>query len=178
METTAAQNSYVRQGTHTATVLANIEKYLSWCNNDSITVTIRPAPSMLTIGYYVDLLQYALQKGLIVKSNLCIEPEFMRIENLPSNVKSQYINRLQEFLHTLEHYNRQDFNASDPWQYRQVIREQTEMAIQLLHNPQPNNVKDNWHRLVEHCRKWDKIYNLDARKTYPELIEIWDAYGY
>lgn len=178
IETTAPHNSYVRQGTDTQLVLNNIERYLQLCNNDSITVAIRPAPSLLTIGHFVDLLEYALQKGLIVKSILCREPMFMRIENLPLVVKQQYIDRLNKFLDRIQHSSQQDFNASDPWQYQQVIREQAQMALSVLHKPQPTDVELQWQNLVEHCKKWDQVYKLNARTYYPELVEIWDRYDY
>jgi hypothetical protein len=32
--------------------------------------------------------------------------------------------------------------------------------------------------LVEHCKKWDGVYNYNARQLYPELKEIWDQYDY
>jgi sulfatase maturation enzyme AslB (radical SAM superfamily) len=37
VETVDEHNAYVRQGTDTATVLANIERYQSFCNASSIT---------------------------------------------------------------------------------------------------------------------------------------------
>jgi sulfatase maturation enzyme AslB (radical SAM superfamily) len=70
-------NSYQRQGTDTAQVLKNIEQYQSFCNGSSITCTIRPAVSLLTIGYLPDLLQYCLDKQLVIKSLIVTDPEFL-----------------------------------------------------------------------------------------------------
>ena len=90
IETMDAHNAYQRQGTDTALVLENIDQYLTHCNGTSITVALRPAPSALTIGYYTQVLQYALDKNLIVKSNLCYDPRFLSAEILPVSVKQQY----------------------------------------------------------------------------------------
>ena len=70
IETVDQHNDYIRQGTDTQQVLQNIDRYLLYANNTSITVALRPAPSALSVGYYNGLLTYALEKQLIVKSNL------------------------------------------------------------------------------------------------------------
>ena len=87
IETMDVHNSYQRQGTDTELVLHNIDLYQTWCNGSSITVSLRPAPSVLTIGYYTELLQYALDKNFIVKSSLCVNPEFLYVGILPADVR-------------------------------------------------------------------------------------------
>ena len=32
--------------------------------------------------------------------------------------------------------------------------------------------------LIQHCRRWDDVYKLDARALYPEFKELFDRYGY
>lgn len=178
IETTTQHNDYVRQGTDTSQVLKNIQDYMSFSNNNSITVTLRTAPSLLTIGYYVELLTYAMSNGLIIKSNLCNNPKFLRIENLPEPVKFQYRKKFQEFLLQFDNRNKHDYNTSDPWKYKDILREQAEMCLSLLERPQPAEVNQQLENLVNHCRRWDKIYGLDATQLYPELEEVWKAYDY
>jgi organic radical activating enzyme len=178
METVTTHNSYIRQGTDTSLVLANIDRYLSYANNSSITVTIRTAPSLLSVGRYVSILNYALEHKLIIKSNLCIEPNFLRIENLPHAIKQQYLHNLKEFLSKFDNQIQQDYNASDPNQYQAVIREQAQMCVNLLETPQPDNHNEMLQKLVDHCRRWDQIYHLDAKVLFPELEEIFNRYGY
>ena len=88
-------NAYVRQGTNTAQVLKNIEQYQSFCNGSSITCTIRPTVSSLTIGYLPDLLQYCLDKQLVIKSLMVTDPEFLSPKILPQSVKDQYLEKYQ-----------------------------------------------------------------------------------
>ena len=58
IETVDARNAYQRQGTDTAQVLANLDKYSAWCNGSNITLTVRPAISLLTVGSFPGLLRY------------------------------------------------------------------------------------------------------------------------
>ena len=178
IETLDLRNDYIRQGNNTRLVLENISKYLSYCNNDSITVTLRPTPSLLSIGYYIGVLEYALEKKLIIKSSFIVKPDFMQIKNLPTTVKNLYKKKYLDFLTQFETSNKTDYNASDPHQYKTVIKEQAEMCLAMLSDIQPDNVDDNLTMLVNHCRRWDKVYNLNAWDLYPELNEIWDKYGY
>jgi organic radical activating enzyme len=178
IESVTQHNSYVRQGTNTSLVIENIEKYKSYCNNDSITTTLRTAPSLLTVGSYVELLNYAMTHKLLIKSNLCHDPEFLRIENLPNSAKAIYKEKISDFLEQFKNQNKRDYNASNPWLFEEVAREQAEMCLSLLEKPQPNNVDQLLQKLVNHCRRWDQVYNLNAKELYPELTEVWDKYGY
>jgi hypothetical protein len=179
IETITEHNAYQRQGTKTDEVLDNIQRYLNWCNNSSITVTLRPAPSLLTIGYYHTLLEYALVHQLLVKSNLCFDPTFLYAINLPAEVKKQYAQVYTRFLKRLSTVDIvSDVNVSDPRNYQMVIKQEVEMCLQLLSTDTPPDSEHQLKKLVEHCRKWDQIYQLDARKLYPELAQVWDQYDY
>ena len=179
IESLTAHNAYQRQGTDTQLVLDNIRRYLDMCNGTNITVALRPAPSALTIGTYPTLLEYALEQRLIVKSNLCTYPRFLAAEILPSTVKSLYRNRYDHLLDILaDAAIGTDYNASDPNNYRSVIREQAEMCRDILSTPEPPDAEEQQQDLVQHCGRWDQVYKLNARKLYPEWISILDLHGY
>jgi MoaA/NifB/PqqE/SkfB family radical SAM enzyme len=179
IETVDEHNAYQRQGTDTDKVLENIKKYLTYCNNSSITVALRPAVSALTIGYYVGLLKYALDQQLVVKSNLCYNPKYLYANILPKKVKEQYLLEYQELLHQLESVDIvNDYNTSDPHNYQKIVKQEATMCAGVLALPEPDNVNELLAQLVDHCRRWDQVYQLDARTLYPELSEIWDQYGY
>jgi organic radical activating enzyme len=172
-------NAYQRQGTDTAQVLHNIDRYLEVCNNTSITVCLRPAISALTIGYFDGLLMYALQHKLILKSLQVNTPHFLDVAVLPPAVRQQYMVQYQAVLKHLDSIDIvNDYNFSDPNNYQLVVKQQAQMCINMLSMPEPKNVDQLRGQLVNHCKKWDKIYNLDARQLYPELSDVWDQYGY
>jgi organic radical activating enzyme len=179
IETVTEHNAYQRQGTKTSEVLANIQRYRDWCNGSSITITLRSAPSLLSIGYYHTLLSYALEQELLIKSNLCYSPKFLYAINLPDQVKKQYS---KHYSNLIEHLDTVaincDFNASDPNNYQMCIKQEAEMCLQLLATSAPSDSKQQLQAMVDHCRKWDQVYQLDARALYPELTEIWDQYAY
>jgi sulfatase maturation enzyme AslB (radical SAM superfamily) len=179
IESLGPQNAYIRQGTNTAQVLKNIELYKSWCNESSITVTIRTAPSPLSIGTYTDLLRYCLQNKFIVKSNMVAIPQYLDIVVLPTHIKTAYLPAFDQLLNELATVNTAaDYNASDPNNVLQVIKDQVTQCRTALLTPQPSNADQLLDQLVQHCKKWDQVYKLDARIIYPELAEVWDKYGY
>lgn len=178
IETIDVHNAYQRQGTDTDLVLRNIDKYLAECNGSSVTVTLRPAVSLLTIGYFGDLLRYALDQKLVIKSTQVLQPAFLSVITLPHSVKQQYMLQYQKILNELEILPSQDYNASDPNNYRLIVRQQAQMCLNMLTEPLPVGVELLNAELVQHCRKWDNVYGYDARSLYPELVEIWNQYGY
>jgi len=179
IETVTDHNAYQRQGTNTVEVLKNIQRYQELCNNSNVTVTLRSAPSLLSIGYYHTLLEYALEHKLLVRSNLCYDPKFLYAVNLPVEVKQLYAVKYVELRSRLNSIDTVgDFNANDPHNFQVAIKRQAEMCLQLLSTDQPADAEAQLKLMVEHCRKWDQVYRYDARSLYPELATVWDQYGY
>lgn len=179
IETVDKHNAYQRQGTDTNLVLSNIDRYLALCDTSSVTVSLRPAPSLLTIGYHHTLLKYALDKKLIVKSNLCYDPRHLNIDILPAHIKKFYQQTYLDLISQFDQIeNLVDYNASDPNNYQQVIKQQAQMCVNLLQSPTPPDSEQQLELMVRHCERWDRIYEFDARILYPEFKEILDRYGY
>ena len=179
IETIDEHNTYQRQGTNTELVLENIRKYQQWCNGSNITVTLRPAPSLLTIGYYTELLQYALDNQFVVKSNLCYKPRFLSVEILPEEIKTKYQIKYKEFLAQFtDVHAASDYNASDPNNFKLIIKEQAEMCLYALSTPTPLDSMEQLEAMVRHCERWDRVYGYDARVLYPEWKDIFDQFNY
>ena len=179
IETVDDHNAYQRQGTDTKLVLDNIKKYMDFCNGTSITVAVRPAMSLLTIGYYTTLLQYATDNNFIVKSNVVINPRFLSAEILPNDVKQHYAEKYKVFLEQFADIDsNKDYNVSDPTNHRAVIKEQALQCLSVLQTSTPRDSELQLAQMVAHCKKWDSVYNYNARQLYPEFKEIFDRYGY
>jgi uncharacterized Fe-S cluster-containing radical SAM superfamily enzyme len=179
IENLGPRNDYIRQGFATEKILKNISQYQSWCNGDSVTLTLRPAPSLLSVGEFVHLLEYAVENKFVVKSNLVITPRFLDIRILPDNVKQQYILKYQRFLTQFESvYTNTDYNASDPGNVQLIVKEQASQCLAALQSPAPDDADQLLAQMVDHCRRWDLVYNADARILYPELTQVWDQYDY
>jgi hypothetical protein len=120
-----------------------------------------------------------MQKQLIVKSNLCFDPDFLSPVVLPYDVKRQYQQHYDQLLQELDNVPiDQDYNASDPHNYLAVIKEQATMIKDMLGSPAPVDADRLLKKLVDHCARWDKVYGLDARELYPELETVWSQHGY
>jgi pyruvate-formate lyase-activating enzyme len=179
IETATEHNNYIRQGTDTNVVLANIKNYKNNCNDSNISVTIRPAISLLSISKYHTLLEFCLKNKLLIKSLLVTEPRFLDISILPKEIKQQYLSDYQLLLSNLTDVSLDaDYNESDINNYRQSIKIQIEQSINLLNQPEPDDQEKLLEEMVEHCRKWDFIYKYNALELYPELTKIFKTYGY
>jgi len=179
IETVDAHNAYQRQGTDTEKVMANLDRYQAVCNGSNITLTVRPAVSALTIGYFPGLLAYCLDQNLIVKSLLVSTPRFLDAVILPDAVKYQYLKHYQTLVDQLNSIQIPvDYNTSDPNNHAMIVKEQAQMCMNILSQPAPADAEDLRRQMVEHCKKWDQIYGYDARVLYPELAEMWAQYDY
>lgn len=181
IETVTQHNCYQRQGTDTDIVLKNIKKYQQYCDDSRTTITVRPAVSLLTIGYYYTLLEYCLQQKLIVKSLVCYNPKYYNPAVLPAEIKLQYIKKYQKFLddHNLADVDCSiDYNESDPNQLPRIIKNQVLQCINILSSPQPADADLLLTEMVKQSKRWDQIYGYNARSLYPEFEDIFDQHGY
>ena len=106
-------------------------------------------------------------------------PQYLNIIVLPDHIKAAYLPAFDQLLEELATVNATaDYNASDPNNVSQVIKEQVTQCRTALLTPQPSNADQLLDQLVQHCKKWDQVYKLNAREIYPELAEIWDQHGY
>jgi iron-sulfur cluster repair protein YtfE (RIC family) len=71
-----------------------------------------------------------------------------------------------------------DFNESDPQQYKKIIKLAITQAIGLLNSPIHNNHNEELIKMVEHCKRWDKVYGYNATELFPELKDIFVKNGY
>ena len=177
IETTTPHNDYVRQGTDTALIIKNIQKYQKICN-DKVSVTLRPAISALTIGYYYSLLEYCLENKLIIKSLLVTDPAYLNANVLPEAIKMQYMIKYQDMLNKMPDNNNKNYNESDPNNYVILIRAQVQQAINILKQAPPNDQKELLNSMVKMCRQWDNEFGFNAIDLYPELTEVFVQNGY
>jgi hypothetical protein len=181
VESLDATNVYQRQGTDQQELMRNLESYIAVCDGSKITLTIRPAISLLTVGSYTGLLEYCLANKFIVKSQPVNRPDYLEVCNLPSSIKQLYRDRYQDLLrrHNLDCEDiGQDYNESDPNNIRSVIRHEIDLCLNLLSQPEPEDMHQRWTDMVRWCQRWDQIHGLDAREIYPEFAELLQSYHY
>lgn len=181
IETVTEHNAYQRQGTDTQQVLANIQRYLTYCDGSNITLTVRPAISLLTIGNYHTLLRYCHRHQLIVKALLVSTPKFLDVKVLPNAVRQSYS---KQYYQLMEDLNLSavdagiDYNESDPNQIDRIIKNQIDQCITLLNSPRLPLADQLLDELVPFCRRWDNVHGYSAVELYPELAQEFLDRGY
>jgi hypothetical protein len=179
IETVDQHNAYQRQGTDTELVLENIKQYQAYCEHANVSVTLRPAISALTIGYYAGLLKYALEHRLLITSLFVLYPKFLDVAVLPGAVKNRYLDSYRELLAELDEISLSpDYNPANSANYQEVIKQQALMCVNILQQPEPQHIEQLQQSFVAHCAKWDQVHGYSARDLYPELKQLWDAHGY
>ena len=181
IETLTPHNEYQRQGTDNRVVQENLQKFQQWCDGSKITVALRPAISLLTVGYYHTLLRLCLERNWVIKSLLVTKPRYLDIAILPRDVKHYYLQIYQDFYQTHGFDSvdiTQDFNESDPNQINKIVKNQLHQLINLLQTDAPDDSQYQLQLMVQWCRRWDQKYKLDARQLYPEFAAILTEHGY
>jgi sulfatase maturation enzyme AslB (radical SAM superfamily) len=177
IETTTESNRYMRQGTDTQEVMRNIDLYLEHLD-ERLDVTVRPALNILTIRDFHTLLRYCLEKNLLVKGNLVIKPKFLSIRNLPRSLRQQYRQPYEDLLNEIDQKELIDMNYSDRNNYLPIIANYAKLAIETIDTDDNIDADEQLEKLVDHMKRWDEVYEYDARLIYPEWREILDRYGY
>jgi sulfatase maturation enzyme AslB (radical SAM superfamily) len=176
IESTTEHNDYVRQGTNTKAVLDNIKKYQQHCDESSVTITLRPAISALTVGYYYTLLEYCLEQKFLIKSLLVTTPNYLNINVLPKEIKNQYKENYQKILDKIPGSDTdQDYNESDMNNYLQSIKLQAQQMLTALDQSSTESLLGE---LVAMCRRWDNEFGFNAVNLYPELAGVFKQHGY
>ena len=181
IETVTEHNAYQRQGTDTAQVLDNIQRYLTHCNGSSVTLTARPAISALTIGYYHTLLRYCYEHQLIVKALLVSTPRYLDARVLPDSVRLAYCEQYRQLIIDLDLSAVDatvDYNESDPHEFDRIIKNQIDQCIKILTATRLTDAELLLDELVPYCRRWDDVHGYDAVELYPELTKEFTKRGY
>ena len=181
IETCTAHNDYIRQGTDTEEVLKNINTIRKICEDQEWDLTIRPAVSILSVGYYHTLLQYCLDNKLLIKSLWVDFPVYMDVKNLSKEISNQYIETYKKFikdneLEGIDH--RLDYNESDQHEFKKLIKKDVDSILNALSSERIDRADDNLKELTSWCKRWDPLYKFDARSLYPEFKEMFGTYGY
>jgi organic radical activating enzyme len=178
IETCTDHNNYVRQETDTQKVMHNIDRYCQ-LQNDLVGVTIRPAISALSIGTFWTLLEFVLDRRLVIKPSWCVSPEFLDPKILPSAIRQLYLPNYQKLLDRLSDMNiDQPFNASDPHNCDLIVKQWTQACVAALETPDSVDAEILQSQMVAHCQKWDQVYRMNAKQLYPEFSEMLTKYGY
>lgn len=172
IETTTKHNNYIRQGSKVEEVIANIRKYKQLCSDSDISVTLRPAISALSIGYYHTLLRFCLEEQLLIKNLIVTTPEYLSPSVLPQIIRDRYLLPYTQLLEELVDVDiKSDFNESDINNYKQSVKQQAQQAKTLIQNQLDiSRIPE----MIEWCNRWDQEFGFNILEFYPEFKELYE----
>jgi organic radical activating enzyme len=100
VETINQSNNYVRYGSNIDTILDNIEHFKNTAPSN-VAFVIRTVPTLLTINYYLQLIDWCLDNDFLLNSYFATDPAWQQIQLLPDYLK---IKLQAEFQQQLERY--------------------------------------------------------------------------
>lgn len=180
LESVHKNNHYIRQGSITSEVIANIQ-YLMTLQTDTFHVVLRSVPQLLNINNYDEYIRWAWANKLPVQGIPLVDPAYLQICVLPMELRQSIIPRYEALVTELNNHQPtmssiatgRNVNDIEP----QLLRECRAM-ISMLSAPEPTNVESLRHELIHWLIKWDIEFNLDAYDYYPEYWNFLSEYGY
>ena len=108
-------------------------------------------------------------------------PRHLQPNVIPKQIRETW---QQPYLDLVKDYNLDlettvvDINESHYDNVKPIAANTVKQALSFLSLPDETDQPEQLTKMIELMRIWDKEYNLDARKEYPELEELLDQYEY
>jgi organic radical activating enzyme len=178
VETLNLSNDYVRYGGSISTILDNIQQFKAGAP-PNVAFVIRTVPTLLTINYYSELIDWCYDNDFLLNSYFATDPAWQQIKLLPDNIKQ----RLQEqFQNQLDSYVKLAGDRAGLTNFRNqsrvldnVITEvRASLASVSLGNQDPDLVKSS----VLHFKQLDTMRGNSVINYFPMLKEYFESNGY
>lgn len=179
IESLQHNNDYIRQGSSIDQLRANIE-LVAANQDDKLQLVLRTVPQLLSIKTYAELIRYAYDNQLIIEGIPLIRPEFMAIRVLPKSMRLDIVPAFQTLRDEISKgiVLQQIQNGRNRVSYREKLMRECDAMIRMLDEPEPDNVSILRKQLADHLFFWDKIYQFDIDRYYPELMPMLESHGY
>jgi sulfatase maturation enzyme AslB (radical SAM superfamily) len=178
LESVNDTNGYIRQGSDTKDILAKINK-IAKLQTDTFSIVLRSVPQLLSVNNYHEYIKFAWDNKLSIQGIPLVRPYDLQISVLPENIRQElipkYLPLLELFSENSSHQLVTGRNVSVL--ANQLMRE-TQAIIVMLQSPCPDNVQELRQNLCNRLVRWDKEFDFDARKFYPEYSDFLTSIGY
>jgi len=182
IETVTKLNDYIRYPSNIVDVLTIIEKYKSIQNVvDNLFITLRITPNIFTIYEFDEFARYIIENKLSVEScNILTTPSMMRIELLPSDIREEIINKLEN---VIKYYNLKKDNTIINIRNNEFINEVIANNIieyyDFMKNfKEPDNVEEERYKLVKFLKAFERLRSNRITDYAPRYTEFLTNYGY
>lgn len=171
---------YIRQGLKKEKFTANLKLFMD-ARGDNFYVCLKPAISALNAPTYPELIEFFLENNILTESNIVFNPEYLRVEVLPLEIRKLYIPKFEALLKKLDNLIGDDMKlVRNRHSETNLINLHSELnsVYNMMLLPDPENAVDLRKELVYWLSKWDSEYNHDARIIYPEWADFLNSYDY
>jgi len=182
IETATNLNDYIRWPSKIETVLDNLNKFLKLKSDDNFYLSLRITPNIFSIYHIDSLLEFMIENSVTAEScDLLRKPSWLRIENLPSNIKQEIINKLDNIIEkyqidlSAEKVVNQRNDKIVPTVIASTIKEYREFVSQCN---EPDNVEEERGRLVRFIKSFESLRNNKILDYLPEYEDFLRNSGY
>ena len=181
IESVSALNDYIRYPSQIGNVISNIHKFLDLRNvYDSLYISLRITPNVFTIFELDKLFVFMLENNVIAEScNILYDPECLRIELLPDDLKQQVLQKLEDLIdyYQLEKSHVVNIRRNDL--IDQVIANNILDYYNVVKNFQvPANVEDLRVDLVKFIKSFESLRDNSILDYLPEYENFLRSYGF
>lgn len=154
LETPSKLNDFIRAGSNTAEVIANIKRIQQF-QQPNYYVTLRCVVSALSIHEYDNTLKWALDNNLGILTNTLEYPAHQQVRNLPTEVKQRLLDRFAawEFSNSAGVIT----NGREPEKQKYQADNEMRNAINLLQQPNDPALTEKLYSQLENWGWFDSI---------------------
>jgi len=179
VETVNHTNDYIRYGSNINTLLTNIAHYRATAP-ENVAFVVRTVPTLLTINYYSQLIDWCLDNNFLIDSYFATDPVWQQIRLLPDSVKqhlqTEFQNQLDGYLALAKHRQTGLTNYRNQSHVLENLTSEVRAALAsvALGNQDPDLAAKS----VLHFKQLDTMRGNSVVKNFPMLQEFFESYGY
>lgn len=175
IESLDSSNDYIRFPGNYQQIKQNIEAYCQH-RSEKFSLVLRTVPQLLSISHYEQIMYFAQQQKIMIDSNVLHDPDFLKLNLLPDDIKQKAIDKLSKFL-VGHRPSVKDKNFRDVSDLDVRLSQHAQHIINQIQEP-CNRVDELRRSLIDYCRKFDRERGLDVGTMIPELKNFFVENGY
>ena len=177
IETMNQINDYIRWPSKIDKVKVILDKWVKTGKECNWNISIRPAPSVLSIMHIHELYDYVIKNQVGIETcNFLYKPKYLKINALPAEYRLKAIDRIKSVVDVYEAQEEKIFNIRNPNTYKQYVRQDAMSFINYLEN-EP-------YETTHHAELVQFIKTLETKRKnkildyLPEYEEFFRSIGY
>ena len=177
IETVNITNDYIRYGSGVDTILTNIENFKQSAP-PNIAFVVRTVPTLLTINYYDQLIDWCLDKDFLLNSYFAVNPKWQQIRLLPDDIKTtlaeKFKSQLVQYQSLSNHKGLTNFRNQSHVVENLINELQAVISSLTLGNQDLELINE----CVLKFKELDTLRNTNVVENFPMLKEFFEAHGY